>query len=181
MPPYGPQCAGIISCRRNRGNRCFFRGRILHTNGEYYCLKHLNAFFRPRVATPSTTSTGPLALMRCSGITKRGTVCKKHGSRIHNGSSYCNVHIPVDFVDLTAEPQRPIVQYGDISVDVEEDCPICFKKLKFETIVKTNCGHAFHKSCIDRWLQSVPQCPMCRTTTHIKRGNTHRIEVVEYE
>jgi hypothetical protein len=124
--------------------------------------------------------TNALSLMRCSGITKRGHVCKKPGSRIHNGNAYCNIHLPLDFIDLTAEPQRPIVQYGDIDVDVEEDCPICFKQLKYETIVKTNCGHAFHQSCIDKWLHSVPHCPMCRTTTHIRRGNTHRIEVVEY-
>jgi hypothetical protein len=25
------------------------------------------------------------------------------------------------------------------------------------------CRHAFHVACVDRWLASCPDCPLCRT------------------
>lgn len=165
------------------GVGCNFYARIHATDGKWYCRMHNNMLQRAGGSLrPRTGRVTTLAHLRCAGIAKRtGAPCKRYGSKCWNGVGYCNNHVPDDYIDLTAEPQRPIVQYGDISVDVEDECPICYKQLKYETIVKTNCGHAFHQGCIDRWLQTVTQCPMCRTTTHIRRKKTHRIEVVEYE
>ena len=169
------QCCAVTK----KGSQCAFAGRSIHL-GQNYCGRHFHSI-RINETVGTTTVTQALAMMPCSGITKRGRNCMKAGSRIFNGLSYCNCHLPNGFIDLTAEDVRPIVQYGNIPVDVEDDCPICFRQLKFETVVKTNCGHSFHQSCIDRWLENVQQCPMCRTSTHIKRGTTHRIEIIEYE
>lgn len=178
MDSVGLYCNGFTRA----GNPCQFLGKILASDGLHYCGFHNPARPTPRYRTNNSriNYSQALALLSCCGITKKGTVCKNIGSRIHNSCSYCHLHYPV-LIDLSSDdPQRPIVQYGDVGVNVEDDCPICFKCLKLETIVKTNCGHSFHQGCIDKWLSTNPSCPMCRTVTHIKRGNVRRIEVIEY-
>lgn len=42
------------------------------------------------------------------------------------------------------------------------DCSICLEEMtNFKTI---DCGHHFHKECIDRWIRENenPECPICR-------------------
>ena len=43
-----------------------------------------------------------------------------------------------------------------------DDCVICLAPLK-HAAVKLPCGHAFHASCIRRWLASEATCPTCRS------------------
>mmetsp|Transcript_836 Transcript_836/g.2454 ORF Transcript_836/g.2454 Transcript_836/m.2454 type:complete len:523 (-) Transcript_836:89-1657(-) len=53
-------------------------------------------------------------------------------------------------------------------------CPICLEEFSLQDVAKgtevtTNldCGHRFHKACIDRWLRnqaSNSTCPLCRAT-----------------
>ena len=50
--------------------------------------------------------------------------------------------------------------------DDYEDCSICLEKLKSGK-VKTNCGHSFHKDCINSWIRigrghNTDKCPNCR-------------------
>ena len=46
------------------------------------------------------------------------------------------------------------------------DCTICLDSLNSDDdmdVVKTNCGHLYHKSCIERWINSdKTTCPTCR-------------------
>jgi hypothetical protein len=42
-------------------------------------------------------------------------------------------------------------------------CPICLEHFDSGLVVKTHCGHAFHKTCVLIWLENNKQCPMCRT------------------
>ena len=58
----------------------------------------------------------------------------------------------------------------------EEECSLCLEEMKFgvvklegekeEWVMKTACGHHFHRSCLHKWLHKCsPQdrsCPMCR-------------------
>jgi hypothetical protein len=30
------------------------------------------------------------------------------------------------------------------------------------TIVKTPCGHYYHKDCLEKWLKLAQTCPLCR-------------------
>lgn len=47
--------------------------------------------------------------------------------------------------------------------DINEQCIICINMIQLkETIRVLKCKHKFHKSCIDRWLMSRLQCPICR-------------------
>ena len=46
-------------------------------------------------------------------------------------------------------------------------CSICYDNIyDFETNVKLNCSHIYHKKCIEKWLINTPKnsCPMCRST-----------------
>ena len=56
----------------------------------------------------------------------------------------------------------------------EEECPICLKNIdpddeKILKRVGNNCGHSFHKECINPWIKTTkgqnggPVCPVCRT------------------
>ena len=49
--------------------------------------------------------------------------------------------------------------------DDYDDCSICLEKLK-KGVVKTKCGHKFHKNCINSWKQigrgNNHKCPNCR-------------------
>ena len=39
-------------------------------------------------------------------------------------------------------------------------CSICFSKIDKEH--KLDCGHVFHESCIEKWINTNPSCPICR-------------------
>jgi hypothetical protein len=47
-------------------------------------------------------------------------------------------------------------------------CPICLEKIDKKNIVETNCGHFFHRNCINNWcLQKARdnmdcKCPICK-------------------
>jgi len=48
-----------------------------------------------------------------------------------------------------------------------KDCPICYDAFEAELgengpIVKTSCGHVYHKQCLGNWLNSQRTCPVCR-------------------
>ena len=41
------------------------------------------------------------------------------------------------------------------------NCPICLDENP--DMVLENCNHAFHKACINQWLERSALCPLCRT------------------
>jgi hypothetical protein len=50
-------------------------------------------------------------------------------------------------------------------VEPDSECIICFEKIKQggDEIVKTPCGHFYHRECIGGWLtRGNVSCPMCR-------------------
>lgn len=40
-------------------------------------------------------------------------------------------------------------------------CPICLQQNE-DTLVKLDCLHEYHDSCVAQWLQICKCCPMCR-------------------
>ncbi|XP_031265814.1 RING-H2 finger protein ATL16-like [Pistacia vera] len=45
-------------------------------------------------------------------------------------------------------------------------CVVCLNEFQEQDMLRVlpNCGHAFHLDCIDIWLQSNGNCPLCRTS-----------------
>ncbi|KAF5737159.1 RING-H2 finger protein ATL33-like [Tripterygium wilfordii] len=57
---------------------------------------------------------------------------------------------------------------------VTGECPVCLSAFTEDDDVKqlSACKHAFHTSCIDLWLSSHSNCPVCRATIAVKRPST---------
>ena len=46
----------------------------------------------------------------------------------------------------------------------KEECSICKEKFKENEYKRDmECGHVYHKKCIDKWLKVKYNCPMCRS------------------
>ncbi|XP_074587862.1 E3 ubiquitin-protein ligase Os04g0590900-like [Curcuma longa] len=49
------------------------------------------------------------------------------------------------------------------------DCSVCLSEFREEESLRLlpKCGHAFHLQCIDTWLRSHSNCPLCRASINI--------------
>ena len=62
----------------------------------------------------------------------------------------------------------------------EGNCQICFEALDAssdapatssqQTGGTTSCGHVYHTSCLEQWLNQKPECPVCRATMSRSRA-----------
>ena len=45
-------------------------------------------------------------------------------------------------------------------------CPVCLDNHGDGDVVRVlpDCGHLFHRACVDPWLWQRPTCPVCRTS-----------------
>lgn len=131
----------------------------------------------PNIPIVMNSNVTTLAFRMCDGVTTRGLRCKKRACMNYNGLSFCRCHIPIgaenstQFDDVTAP----------VSVNIDDDCPICYNRLGDADIVQTNCKHLFHKHCMDTWLRNNSQCPLCRRRTFVSRHKeTRSIEIFVY-
>jgi SWI/SNF-related matrix-associated actin-dependent regulator of chromatin subfamily A3 len=65
-------------------------------------------------------------------------------------------------VDLTPENKEALQKMLQLSIDSQEDCPICFDTYKDPVITK--CAHTFCTPCLERVIELQGKCPMCRAT-----------------
>lgn len=63
-------------------------------------------------------------------------------------------------VDLTEENKAALQKMLQLSIDSQEDCPICLDILKDPVI--TRCAHVFCVNCIEQVIETQHKCPMCR-------------------
>ena len=51
-----------------------------------------------------------------------------------------------------------------INENIDDICPICIEDFGKETIVKLDCNHIYHKSCLEMWIinNNNDDCPYCR-------------------
>ncbi|XP_019190830.1 PREDICTED: E3 ubiquitin-protein ligase Os04g0590900-like [Ipomoea nil] len=64
---------------------------------------------------------------------------------------------------------------GDGAVD-GSDCPVCLGEFQEDDRLRLlpTCRHAFHVACIDPWLKSNSNCPLCRASIVFSTGNQER-------
>jgi SWI/SNF-related matrix-associated actin-dependent regulator of chromatin subfamily A3 len=63
-------------------------------------------------------------------------------------------------VDLTEENKTALQKMLQLSIDSQEDCPICLDSFR-EPII-TICAHIFCSACLERVIETQHKCPMCR-------------------
>ncbi|KAH9860476.1 hypothetical protein J1614_011807 [Plenodomus biglobosus] len=63
-------------------------------------------------------------------------------------------------VDLTEENKVALQKMLQLSIESQEDCPICLDTYKEPVITK--CAHIFCLDCVDRVIETQHKCPMCR-------------------
>jgi hypothetical protein len=51
-----------------------------------------------------------------------------------------------------------------IHENINDICPICIENFEYETIVKLDCNHVYHKDCLEMWIinGNNDECPYCR-------------------
>lgn len=86
----------------------------------------------------------------------------------------------------TSDPVFPTESTIEYFLNEAEDtcrdgCPICLKKVKMISFVKTNCKHLFCFQCITKCLKAHRigeyKCPMCReNVTHLYINNKKNLE-----
>ncbi|XP_061357323.1 RING-H2 finger protein ATL70-like [Gastrolobium bilobum] len=71
-------------------------------------------------------------------------------------------------------------QHKPDSATITSCCSICLADYKDTDLLQLlpDCGHAFHRDCINRWLQVNLSCPVCRTTPLPTPISTPLAEVV---
>jgi hypothetical protein len=61
----------------------------------------------------------------------------------------------------------PTIKANELKVGIQEEnsqCSICLVEYAASEVLRQLpiCGHIFHTSCVDSWLQKQPTCPVCR-------------------
>ena len=67
-------------------------------------------------------------------------------------------------------------------MEKNEDCPVCLCEINYNEIdiIELDCGHNYHKECIDTWLKERITCPCCRQRASINGINVQFILIVTY-
>jgi len=97
------------------------------------------------------------------------------GSGIGIGSGSTTIRIPIGVVRTRLNMDNPDEALGlseeefeylyDYTIyrDTDEKCSICMENFKENnSVIKLDCGHIFHKSCLKTWLYNHKTCPVCR-------------------
>lgn len=148
---------------------CRFRARHVRSDGGAYCGIHTRVLNRLESREQAPQSRA-IVLPRCAGVTKRGCRCKRTSSAIYGEETFCHSH----------KPEAPSNNDPDAMQRLQEDCPICYTCLNTcSHVVKTHCGHLFHKHCIMTWKESSiygSTCPLCRRNTHVSRSPPSKVQ-----
>lgn len=76
-----------------------------------------------------------------------------------SGNPIANFFDPIPVVPTREQITAGTEQH--INVAAGTVCAICQDAVACATRLR-HCGHSFHGSCIDQWLQMNPRCPVCR-------------------
>ncbi|KAI4326126.1 hypothetical protein MLD38_031469 [Melastoma candidum] len=81
--------------------------------------------------------------------------------------------------EVQVEAVADMVVYGSQGKKlVNDDCVICLASFEDgeECKVLRDCGHVYHKECIDEWIWRDGHCPLCRVYARVVRSVGHDLE-----
>ena len=144
---------------------CKYAGKVC-VDGEMFCGYHKRGHGNEIVKRQ-------VAFVRCSGVTKKGSRCRRSGTTLDIDCSYCHMH---------KSKSKAIKPDEKLQNQINEDCSICYNPLNnYTSLSQTHCGHLFHKDCILKWIEKCPTgntCPLCKRHTHIKRGAPTKVRMI---
>ena len=80
--------------------------------------------------------------------------------------------VEIGGIDESTLDAYPAVMYrearkqGQAAGKEAECCAVCLERYGDSDVVRVlpDCGHLFHRECVDPWLRQRPTCPVCRTS-----------------
>ncbi|KAL5218216.1 hypothetical protein ABZP36_018900 [Zizania latifolia] len=87
-----------------------------------------------------------------------------------DGGGHDDVELGIDEATLKGYPE---VVYGEARKEAKAKkgttctcCSICLDNYGDGDVLRRlpECGHLFHRECVDPWLRQHPTCPVCRTS-----------------
>ncbi|XP_020598751.1 E3 ubiquitin-protein ligase ATL42-like isoform X2 [Phalaenopsis equestris] len=95
-------------------------------------------------------------------FTNAGIIISGNGSQGDDGRS--------SGIDKSVIESLPFFQFSALKGSREGlECSVCLSRFDDAEILRLlpRCKHAFHKDCVDRWLESHSSCPLCRTRVDV--------------
>ena len=89
---------------------------------------------------------------------------RRGGGGGDGGEEAHDVELGIDEVTLKGYPE---VVYGEAKKGTTcTCCSICLDNYGDGDVLRKlpECGHLFHRECVDPWLRQHPTCPVCRTS-----------------
>lgn len=144
--------------------------------------------FRPREDDGSGTNFSPLiiaviailasAFLLVSYYTIISKYCKRRIEENPRSELDLNVaqmtqdqwHVAPSGLDESLIKSIAVCKYKKCDGFVEEtECSVCLSEFKEDENLRLlpKCSHAFHLSCIDTWLRSHSNCPLCRSVVSL--------------
>ncbi|KAF7049734.1 hypothetical protein CFC21_058222 [Triticum aestivum] len=83
-----------------------------------------------------------------------------------------NGDVELGGIDAATLEAYPAVVYREARKPASEEgqhaacCAVCLERYADSDVVRVlpDCGHLFHRGCVDAWLRRRPTCPVCRTS-----------------
>lgn len=71
------------------------------------------------------------------------------------------------------------LQASELGADGETSCAVCLSGYEEgESLRRLRCGHSYHASCLDEWLETNASCPRCRKPARIPLSFPGRLIVL---
>jgi hypothetical protein len=102
--------------------------------------------------------------------TREEAPSRRHHGHVQDGGEVHDVELGIDEATLKGYPE---VVYGVARKEARDKngttctcCSICLDNYGDGDVLRMlpECGHLFHRECVDPWLRHHPTCPVCRTT-----------------
>lgn len=99
---------------------------------------------------------------------------RRYGSNSSEIDGHSNVDGVADVVKVEKEGNH--ASKGVVG----SECPVCLMVFaEGEEVKQLNvCKHSFHVPCIDLWLNSHSNCPVCRASVSVKQGSSDASDLV---
>lgn len=132
------------------------------------CLSCWMLFPAALTSDPTVCECMGFAAIGCQTSLAAGVLAARAVAKGYAFDCMRNCRRKYDVKERSEQPSDRIVRYrAYLSLLQQQQCTICLDSLQGEHACQIlKCGHAFHKNCINKWLElSQGRCSVCKKTT----------------